>query len=698
MMKVFFSTLISALLFLALSVPVYAVGGQDSPDEFNEGKIAADEGRYAEAAEHWISYAKSLSSPEYRVGHELILLVTRHRLTDYYEKTSDIYLGGLDDPNITDEEQELLLNDLYYVRSMLNRGEENALEELIERKNPSIYRFFYNFWRNKSLTPSDPYNERLMEHWERVNFALENYDTVARSPYDDRGDIYIRFGEPQRKRDGIFMYNPGFANYLVATRMDDGRGYGSALENAVNTTTYLNTLYRVVDYHQYPSFEVWVYYGLSNTPDNSVFLFGNMYGGEQMTLKQSVDDFIPSAAYSSTNRNNAMTMNIIREDDSGQNTTSSTDGDDDTDTDIVLESAERGVGQPEPISPALILQIMYYRQLASLDPFFSGRYEEMLNRYENVTIPLSVSLARQFQQQNAANTLITKRGMPEERSSAGNSIYDLDTQVYAYRFADENLDPVLRLYTNEDFEEVIEFEELKKRNNMSDIRYDDYRLVRTIRLLNDEAEPVYEDIVSSQIDSTGMQSSPDEAAQIPYESGSTSLVMITELYDDSVGDSTGILENSTVRKNLKGVGRSITPVEDFSVREGFFISDVIIGYVSGDDEQFSISHDRVIPENSILRIYYESYNLPRDESGLYTYSLTYNFKRDRSLMGRIIRLGRTAESSMTVDNTTDASRFEQNLEIVSDQLSSGSYTLELTFSNPATGELLYSVELPVTVE
>jgi GWxTD domain-containing protein len=679
-------------------MPADATGNQNNPDEFRDGKNAASEGRYHEAAEIWISYAESLSSPEYRVGHELILLVTRHRLTEHYERTSDIYLNGLEDPNITDEEQQLLLNDLYYIRSMLDRGEERALESLIERKDRSVYRFFHNFWRNKSLTPSDPYNERLMEHWERVNFALENFATVARSPYDDRGDIYIRFGEPQRKRDGIFMYNPGFANYLVATRMDDGRGYGSAIDNAVNTTTYLNTLYRVVDYHQYPSFEVWVYYGLSNTPDNSVFLFGNLYGGEQMTFKQSVDDFIPSAAYSSTRRNNPVSMNIIQEDESGQSSTSSTDGGDDTETDVVLESAETGVGAPEPITPALILQIMYYRQLASLDPFFSGRYEEMLNRYENTSMPLSASLARQFQQQNAANTIITKRGMPEEKSSAGNAIYELDTNVFAYRFADENLDPVLRLYTEEDFEQVIEFEELKKRNNMSDIRYDDYRTVRTIRLLDESGEPIFEDRVSSQIDSTGMQPQTEETVQIPYEIGSTSLEMITELYDDSVGDSSGILENSTVRKNLKGVGRSEMPVENYDRREGFFISDVIIGYVSGEEETFSIAHDRIIPEDSILRIYYESYNLPRDESGLYTFSLTYNLKRDRSLMGRIIRFGRVGESTMTVDNTTDSSRFEQYLEIVSDQLSSGSYTLDLTFSQPESGEELYSVTLPVTVE
>ena len=67
-------------------------------------------------------------------------------------------------------------------------------------------------------------------------------------------------------------------------------------------------------------------------------------------------------------------------------------------------------------------------------------------------------------------------------------------------------------------------------------------------------------------------------------------------------------------------------------------------------------------------------------------------------MGRIIRFGGGTETSMTVDNTTDSTRFDQYLEIVTDQLKNGSYTLELSFTNPATGEELYMVTVPVEVD
>ena len=38
-------------------------------------------------------------------------------------------------------------------------------------------------------------NERLLEHYRRVAFALENFGTYA-SPWDDRGNAYIRYGDP----------------------------------------------------------------------------------------------------------------------------------------------------------------------------------------------------------------------------------------------------------------------------------------------------------------------------------------------------------------------------------------------------------------------------------------------------------------------------------------------------------------------
>lgn len=700
-MKVLFTYLIAIVVTHSVYVPAGAFPLQSDPESemYQKGLAAADEGSYAEAAQLWIQYAESLDQPEYRVGHDLIRLVTKHRLTEYYEKSSEIYQAGLNDLTMDEDEKKRLLDELFFVESMIDRRPERDLRRSIESNDAKAYRFFRDFWKEKTLTPSDEYNERLMEHWERVNFALENFNTTNSKLFDDRGSIYVRFGEPRRKRDGIFMYNPGFANYLVSTRMNDGGGGGgNSLENAINTTTYMNTLNRVVEYHRYPSFEVWVYYGLSNTPNNSVYLFGNDYGGAQMSLKQSVDDFIPSAAYSSGQRNSPVSISLLGNDASGGSTPSSTGGDRETEFDIIFESGGSSIGESERIAPALILQLMYYRQLASLDYFFSDRYEEMLDQYMNTTIPLSSSTARQFQQLNAARTLVTKRGVPDDKGSADNIIYTLNTNVYGYRFADEALNPYLRVYADEEMDQIITFEELKKRNDMQDVRFSDYRLMRTIRLFDLDRNQIEEKRYSSVVDTSRAEPLQQNVLQIPYPGGSTDLELVTELYDDSSGNPGEIAENSTVKKNLKGVGKSSVSVDEFTRSEEIFTSDIIVGHVNNKTDRFVISHDREIPENSILSIYFEAYNIPRDESGLYTFSLTYRLKRERSTLGRIIRFGRESYTTMTVENTTDSPVFDQTLEIVSDQLKSGDYSLELIFETNGNVTDPLTKSIPITVK
>lgn len=697
-MKILDILFIAAFLIHLQCDTSHASQADIEPDYYIKGKEAVEQGLFEEAAQNWIQYADSLIHPEYHVSHDLIRLVTEHRLTDYYEDASRIYLLGLSDTTVDEYERNRLTEELFFFSSIFDRRQEREIRRWIDSGNTQAYKFFRDFWDDRSLTPSDEYNERLMEHWERVNFALKHYNTTSGELFDDRGGVYIRFGEPQRKRDGIFMYNPGFANYLVSMRMDDGRGFGSAEESAVNTTTYLNTLYRVIDYHQYPSFEVWVYYGLSNTPDNTVYLFGNNFGGSQMSLKQSVDDFIPSAAYSSTERNNPMTMNMVGEEGGSSSPPSSSGGERETEYDILFESGESGVGNSERITPALILQLMYYRQLASLDPFFSGRYEEMLDRYESTSMRLSRSLAREFQQLNAARTIITKRGIPEEKSSADKFIYDIESRVFAYRFADESLNPELRIYSEDELDQIISFEELKKRNDLDDIRFEDYRVMKTVRLMEDGDRSADSRTLQLAVAAENPDPLHGNILRVPYSGSASELVVITELYDDSTGVQGEISDQSTIRKNLKGVGRETIRVDEFESSDDFFTSDIIVGYVDREDEHFTISHARAIPENSILRIYYEAYNIPEDDRGLNTFTLTYRLKRDRSTFGRIIRLGRDSYTTMTVDNTTDSPRFEQTLEIISDQLKRGSYSLELIFSVPGSDDNPVNRTIGIRVE
>ena len=74
------------------------------------------------------------------------------------------------------------------------------------------------WWRYQDPLPGSEVNERMIEHLRRVNVALEQYvDGTDERGYDDRGEVYVRFGKPERVTEIRFdapsliddLYQPG---------------------------------------------------------------------------------------------------------------------------------------------------------------------------------------------------------------------------------------------------------------------------------------------------------------------------------------------------------------------------------------------------------------------------------------------------------------------------------------------------------
>lgn len=54
-------------------------------------------------------------------------------------------------------------------------------------------------WRRRDIVPGTPENERFAEHIHRLDYARQYYSSPQPRGYDDRGMIYIRYGEPDLK-------------------------------------------------------------------------------------------------------------------------------------------------------------------------------------------------------------------------------------------------------------------------------------------------------------------------------------------------------------------------------------------------------------------------------------------------------------------------------------------------------------------
>ncbi len=63
---------------------------------------------------------------------------------------------------------------------------------------------WHAFWNARDSNPATVTNERLVEHYRRVTYARYHF-SQGQHPYDRRGEIYVRYGEPENRRGDVFI-------------------------------------------------------------------------------------------------------------------------------------------------------------------------------------------------------------------------------------------------------------------------------------------------------------------------------------------------------------------------------------------------------------------------------------------------------------------------------------------------------------
>jgi len=653
----------------------------DTEEEiFEKGLKELDSGNQEKAIEIWSGAMDKLANPGYRIGYYMIKTVTAHQLKDYYELASKMYYLGLEDENLTDDEVDLISLDVKFTEPLLERREKRKWTELVENRDAQILTHIKEFWDSVNMTISDTYNERLLEHWERSSYVSRLYDSSSRSYFDDRGAIYIRFGEPSKKKDGTLLFNSGFAEYVLSARMSDGGTSG----NPVDQASFINTNYMVRNYHEYPQYEVWAYQELVPDQDDVVYLFGNKSGSGVMSLMRSIDEFVPSAAFNTEGRNRPVSFGSLNDRLADQPIG-------EEDTDVALESTQIVTQNKEMITPGLVLQLMYYRQFAAFDDFFSSRYSDMMDRYMSTTTYLGKSISKEFQLINTTRLLRRQGRAPQGRSSYENRLFRMESDLYAYRFLNNDLEPYLKVYLETNSDEAVSYEELKSHNSVDSIDQEKYELIKQIKTENESG-----DVITSQKDTVRLGESKgplqENMTEIPHNDETRTLRILVEFHNREQYSDSSISDNTAYKRHLKGMGLAETEVEENLEIRGFTASDVILGFStidsSTDQSSFTVAHSREIPHRTNLNFYYEAYNLPQNDEGLYSFTLTYEISKKRGWFGNLARFGKSNGPSITIENTNETSIFSQQLEIVSEELSKGDYVLTMTFESPDGSRLL----------
>jgi GWxTD domain-containing protein len=63
--------------------------------------------------------------------------------------------------------------------------------------------FLKRFWQILDFTPATFVNERLIEHYTRLVYARQHFSWIDMRGYDDRGEIYIRYGPPDDRVENV---------------------------------------------------------------------------------------------------------------------------------------------------------------------------------------------------------------------------------------------------------------------------------------------------------------------------------------------------------------------------------------------------------------------------------------------------------------------------------------------------------------
>ncbi|MDZ7771930.1 MAG: GWxTD domain-containing protein [Balneolaceae bacterium] len=679
----------------------------DTSDYYERGADQEAQGHIRQALSIWEEGWKNLEDPQFRLAQRYIAVASREKVEEAYRKASEIYFWGLNDPSIS-QEREVVLRELQYLEPLVDRAEYQEMQDLAEQGDADVLDEVRLFWNKTDPTPLSEYNERLIEHWHRIAYTEEHYPTREDKDLEDRARIYIRYGDPFYRKQDQLTYNSNMVNSLLSQRMGSMSTMNQfSPTEQVRGDQRFNLESYVRQTHQHPRYEVWIYRDLTDRVQNTIFLFGTQDGGSRFQKINALEDLIPNSAFRlyepSTGFNSSVQdMRALNDNQQG--------GQDDEETSGAISLSEYNQGRantppPQEITPALLIQIMYYQQLAALDSYFGQTFDQMLTRYNNLNMDLSPSLAREFENTNAGRLMEIERRAPREQSRYARTMPTLPMQLHPYRFRDDSGRPYLKLYLESNPRDAGYYDQLTADTRLNRRSWRQYRLASGVVTLDSLGNVKERDRRNYGLSEGRHEWITSEFNLYPYEEDVT-LVAGSQLEKSDEPVDSLFHGDTSFNRAVKAVSNRVVDIPEPLSGENITISDIMVGYTRPDGSQgssggegfvpFSVSHDRAIPEGSNLNLYYEVYELEQPAGGRARFTFSYEMRAKRSGLARLFG-SRDLGVNITLNNETDRSSFSQVLEIVTSSFEAGDYKLNIEVTDELTGRSL-SRTLDVTIE
>jgi len=654
------------LLLLPVFFMAIAVKAQQN-DWLQKGKEAEFRGETKQALSIWSEAKSKLPVPDASIGFEYIRLVAAKEYGSYYSEASEMYFWAISAP-FKKNNRVYIRQEIERLKPLTGNGIYRQWIKWWQESDNRLATDMRGYWLQLDPTPSSVHNERLTEHWKRITFASKEFKRNSKTVYnsDQRALPYVRYGEPDRKATGRLIFEMNrISEWIqrqidIASRIDPDRG--RFIETDIDDTQDSISIQNVVQRFQTnPEYEIWIYDRIQ-TPQNEplIFIFGSDFETGEFRMHSSIDDLIPERAYFPDSRDDVSEINFVR----------------------------------QGLSPAFMLQMMYYQQLIEVDSYFENRLTAM----KDMLIDQSYSPIDDIdlQAREISRDILNSRELraPQFQSELDDVMINIPVNLYQYRFLDDENRPYLV-----NFLESVPFNALQQdivhnfgTDSTQSFQADSnllqkYRISHSVQVYGNEWQTLqsFSDSLTITEEQIRSREYVRSVFRTPHRNrnpvaGSAELI--------NSDPATDFIHETTFPSELRGVGsirvRQPAPLNNDS--EMFEVSDLVLGFQQRDERSspfpFTVANDQIIPWKENLVLHFEVYNLERKLSGFTEFELTYRiFPVDQT--GNIIT--DQEEFILTLNFGSEDRRVSENLEIQTASLPPGLYEMHVLFIDVVNG-------------
>jgi GWxTD domain-containing protein len=627
----FISPFVLALL-LGFGGPTTGVEQTSDVDYYQQGREEAERGKWRKALRIWqegkqVLESQGLSDP--RIGIAYIQLATEKQATSHYAAASDLYFWGFTRYDMT-RFRDVVEAELARLEPILEPEQLRQWKKLLAEGDTSLNRRMREFWEERDPAPSTRTNERLLEHWQRIAYARKNFRKGKSSVYgtDDRGLIYVKYGEPDRRGKGRLGSNR-FAFRRWTNVLGQYHGLSRADEQRI-----IRELDR---YNPNPEFEIWIYTTF-NPQDPAFYLFGPESGTGSFGLRNGVEDFIPTRAFRRTSTR--YTAGLL---------------------------------------PGAVLQAVYYGELVHFHNYFVERLRQLDEAwigFESAGVVALNStrfrtLREYIRNLDKERMEYVKLSSPPERSTLDRTLAPVDMTLQPVRLLDEANQP------------EIAFIALTIPQLVGTPFWDasaSYE-VRHNLLLRDEQDVLLQRLV----DALAYGEEQTTTFRFPHRPAHRTYEFIAEVLKKDAGRGE---ELEGVAPELVGIGRYTFDVDTLLSDDPRFLelSDLIIGSrvyeeISKDRLPFPVVPMSTFLRTDVLKVYLEVYHLALDSDGMARFTIDLRVAR---LRGR--KRTKKEMISLGFDRESPRPRSSETFDVDLSNLPVGEYEILVEVTDTDSGQ------------